>query len=191
MTQLLFLQIDEEYLKDHKSRGKYEQWTLRTHRWVPCHLVCRRLGNLTRWYVPSLRFPYQRSEVTHIEGNTLLRSSWLWMKCVFPPRWKYVIPVRRKYSVVVEEVSEWNICIPRLLWPLFNDQGGGLEPELRPIIRDLALYWHWLQCMALMLQYSKPQGHKQRQRHRQIQRQRQKDLALCSPCTVWTCADNK
>ena len=75
------------------------------------------------------------------------------MKCVFPPRWKYVIPVGRKYSVVVEEVSEWNICIPRLLWPLFNDQGG-LEPELRPIICDLALYWHWLHCIALMLQYS-------------------------------------
>ena len=29
MTQLLFLQIDEEYLKDHKSRGKNnEHWEL-------------------------------------------------------------------------------------------------------------------------------------------------------------------
>ena len=94
MTQLLFLQIDEEYLKDHKSRGKNnEHWEL--HSCVPCNLVLGRLGNMI-CSVIAIPIPAIRG-YTHVEGNTLL--------IVKNPTKMEICNPRRKCSVV-DEVSE-------------------------------------------------------------------------------------
>ena len=96
------------------------------------------LGTLTSgWYVPTLWFP-QSIDVAQTEGSTI--------HCCYVTEWNRHSSDNRRGKCSTTLCGIWvnEICIPRL-WPLFNDQGGR-GPELRPIIHDLALYWHWLHC---------------------------------------------